>query len=301
MTPEPARSSARGRLDWDGVREYWEHHHEVRARTDFDLDPHALGNVCTPEAPVWLNRHYAQAQEAVFDQLLAMVGRAPGRALDVGCGAGRWSERLHASGWHVTGIDLQQALIDHNRERLPHIAFERIALQSLQPDCLFELVCSVTVLGHVPHEEQPRAIERLRAITTPGAHVLLLENIRDQSAHVFANSVNGWTALLADQGFSRVAAAPYDYNPMLRALGRARRVAGAALRDALATVGRTSEAPTQGAAEGIAGGSRGAVQRAYDVATRVAGIADSRLDPRLTRRGSRIPPPVHSGMLFVRE
>lgn len=278
------------------MREYWAAHQELRARTDLARDPHALGNVCMPEAPEWLNRHYARGQEATFERLLALVDGPPRRALDVGCGAARWSERLHARGWSVTGIDLQQALIDHNRVRLPDLSFECIALQDLQPEQPFDLVCSVTVLGHVPHDEQPRALDRLRMITAPGGHVLLLENLRDQAAHVFANSLAEWTDMMREHSFRRLAVAPYGYDPALRALAGTRRLAGS-----LAARRRGSSAPVDhdGASRQVARGDALAV-RAYGGALSLAGMADRRLDPWLTRREAHIPPPVHAGMLFVR-
>lgn len=278
------------------MREYWEHHHELRARTDLARDPHALGNVCMPEVPEWLNRHYARGQEAVFEGLLALVEVQPGRALDVGCGAARWSERLHALGWEVTGIDLQQALIDHNRARLPDLTFERVALQELRPERPFDLVCSVTVLGHVPHDEQPRALERLRAITAAGAYVLLLENLRDHARHVFANSLAEWTNLMGECGFERIAVVPYDYNPTLRMLAGARRLAGTVARRELAR----SVPPDENITAGAVAETPTLAERVYERALGLAGVADRRLDPWLASRAPRIPAPVHAGMLFVR-
>ena len=292
------RTSAPGRrFDWDEMRRYWERHHELRAQTNLNQDAHALDNVCTPQAPAWLNRHFARGQQIIFDRLMAQVPARPGRALDVGCGGARWSERLSARGWDVTGIDLQAALIEHNRRRLPHIRFERVALQDLEPDQRFDLVCSVTVLGHIPHGEQPRALEKLRAISAPGGRVLALENVRDQSAHVFANSVAEWIRRFECEGFQCVAVAPYDYNPALRAVAGTRRIAARSFkRRAPVVAGPDSHMARVERARSV----RAAAQRVYEPVLRLAGAADRRVDPWLTGRAAKRPAPVHAGMLFVR-
>src|SRR3712207_900927 len=130
--PDPGRASRAPRFEWDQMRRYWERHEELRAAVDLDEDPLALGNVCSPDAPTWLNAHYARGQEAVFERLLARIPRDGGRALDVGCGAARWTKRLSELGWEATGIDLQASLISHNRRRFPQIRFEQVALQEFE-------------------------------------------------------------------------------------------------------------------------------------------------------------------------
>lgn len=279
------------------MRRYWEKNQDVRARADLGADPHALANVCTPGAPVWLNAHYACGQRAVFDRLLSCIPRSRGRALDVGCGGARWSEQLSELGWQVTGIDLQEALIENNRRRLPHIRFERVALQDFDPPAPFSLVCSVTVLGHIPHEDQPRALEKLRSITLPGSRILVLENILDQAPHVFANSVSDWTALFRDAGCTREALILYDFNPCMRALAGIRRRVGRVIRrspprvhpdDYLAI--RDLEAPALPTVS----------EQAYWKLMSLAGAADRRVDPWLARRALTRPHPVHAGMVFAR-
>lgn len=281
------------------MRRYWETHQDVRAQADLDADPHALRNVCTFEAPSWLNEHYASGQEVVFDSLLSRVSsHGGGRALDVGCGGARWSERLSDAGWEVTGIDLQEALIENNRRRLPHIRFEQVALQEFESDARFSLVCSVTVLGHVPHEDQPRAVEKLYSLTVPGARVIVLENTLDQAPHVFANSPAEWTALFQNAGFMREAVVPYDFNPFTRAAAGLRRLGGRLSGRS----GSDTHRPDKYMAveEGRPSGRSVVAERAYWSLMSLAGAADRRLDPWLTRRAASVPRPVHAGMVFVR-
>jgi 2-polyprenyl-3-methyl-5-hydroxy-6-metoxy-1,4-benzoquinol methylase len=285
------------RFDWNEMRRYWEQHHALRARTDLGVDPHALGNVCSPAAPPWLNEHFARGQEAVFDTLLGELAPGPGRALDVGCGGARWTERLLGLGWSVDGIDLQPVLIEHNRLRLPQARFDCVALQDYEPDVLYSLVCSVTVLGHIPHDEQARALDRIAHITTGDAHVVMLENIRHQSPHVFANSMAGWIERFAAAGFTIRATRKYDFNPLIRSEWGARSaLASMAKRDA----GADPTSPNDYMARSADRASDSAARRIYGAVERAAGSVDAVLEPLLTRRAASWPPPVHAGILFVK-
>ena len=52
------------------------------------------------------------AQIATYKAFFDHIRPAPGRSLlDVGCGVGRFCHAAHASGWHVTGIDISEAAI----------------------------------------------------------------------------------------------------------------------------------------------------------------------------------------------
>jgi SAM-dependent methyltransferase len=46
-----------------------------------------------------------------------VAGRAPGAALDLGCGNGRHGAWLARSGWRTTGVDFSAAAIEPRRSR----------------------------------------------------------------------------------------------------------------------------------------------------------------------------------------
>lgn len=49
----------------------------------------------------------------------ALLRKRPGRALDVGCGSGEWSARLHELGWNLVCTDVDAASLAHCQSRLP--------------------------------------------------------------------------------------------------------------------------------------------------------------------------------------
>jgi len=100
-----------------------------------DQDPDGLNNVCQSGAPLQVNRYYARSQRRIYGALLAacLPAQHGSRALDVGCGAGRWSRLMATSGFEVTGIDLQEDVLRQNRARYPHVRFERSSIKSSDP------------------------------------------------------------------------------------------------------------------------------------------------------------------------
>lgn len=208
------------RFTWHEMLKYWEVHDARYAKLDYGVDSDGLGNVCLAAAPLWLNRYYARFQKMTYQKLLAMLPRPLSNmcAVDVGCGAGRWCHLLNEQGINVVGIDLQRELIEINRSRYPDIKFICIPIQDYSTEEPFDLMSCVTVLQHIPLEEQDRAIEKFRELLRIDGYCIVLENIRDQGPHVFSRTIEGWRARFEKVGFSTVAMQRYDYSPFLRLL-----------------------------------------------------------------------------------
>jgi len=202
---------------------YWKTHNVERGHYDPGHDPDGLNNVCHPGVPRFVNRFYARGQRRVYESLLASVPiRTGDRALDVGCGAARWVRVLSRRGYAVTGIDVQDDLVEANRARDPLNRYECCLIQDFHSAEPFELVSSVTVLQHLPYSEQSVAARRISESVADGAHLLILENISDHGAHhVFPRPIAGWVELFGEVGFRSLRVLPYDYSPALRAYARA--------------------------------------------------------------------------------
>lgn len=207
--------------DWPALRRFWREHSERLGTVDLERDPDGLNNVCQSGAPLAVNRYYQRGQRRVFRHLLERVTppRPGSRALDVGCGTGRWSAQLDRHGYDVTGIDLQPSVIELNRRRFPRVRFECQPIQDFHDGAErgFDLITSITVLQHLPEAEQVRAVERIAAMVADEGHVLILENVSDRRRpHMFARLADGWVGLFRDAGLTMVARRSYDYSPALR-------------------------------------------------------------------------------------
>lgn len=104
--------------------------------------------------------------------LLALLGRQPPqRALDLGCGNGRFLAALAARGAEVTGVDAYAASLGRARGKAP--AATLIAADVTRaplPDASFDLVAALDVLEHV---EPAGFLAEARRLLAPGGRLLL--------------------------------------------------------------------------------------------------------------------------------
>ena len=286
------------RFDTQEARRYWERHAEHRAEVDFEADPEGLANVCYVNAPQWLNRYHARLQRAVFEQLLDLVPTPSEEehALEIGCGSGRWCRLLRQRGYSVTGIDLQESLIERNRQAMPEIDFVTTSIQEFDANRKHDLVASVTVLQHIPFAEQEAAIHKIGQLVRSEGWALILENARDHAPHVFPRSLHGWVEVFDAAGFQLVSAVPYDYGPATRLLEKALK----ATRRLLTTLrcrdrsGASSSVDAFNPGLGARGGFGGWLGRSV---RRLTIVLDARLEPMLSAPRPRMQP-THVGLLF---
>lgn len=118
-------------------------------------------------------------------------GLAPGRALEVGCGSGRYLAQLAGSGWRVEGLEPDAETADRLRETtgLP-VTTASVREASFDPES-FDLVVAVMVLEHL-HEP----LEDLRCIHSwlrPGGH--LAGSVPNAASWEFGFFKRDWYAL----------------------------------------------------------------------------------------------------------
>ena len=108
--------------------------------------------------------------------MLARVRRRPfARALDVGCGEGRFARMLAAEGIDVVGVDPVEALVARARARHPGGDYRVGRAEALPvPDAAFDLVVSYLTLIDVP-DLRAAVAEMTRALAPGGA--LLIANL----------------------------------------------------------------------------------------------------------------------------
>ena len=114
------------------------------------------------------------------------------RALDVGCGEGRFCRMLQGLGIQTAGIDPTPALIQRARELDPHGDYRMEAAEALGfEDGAFDLVVSYLTLIDIP--DAAAAIWEMARVLAPGG-TLLIANLNGYNTAACANDL-GWMRL----------------------------------------------------------------------------------------------------------
>lgn len=126
--------------------------------------------------------------ETVGPQLRTLLdreeaGREPpyGRALDLGCGTGRWSVELSRRGWEVVGVDVVPKAVEAARRRaaaegvdVEFVEGDVTALREAGVDPAFSFFFDAECFNHLD-DAQRRAVGReVNALASPDATALLL-------------------------------------------------------------------------------------------------------------------------------
>jgi ubiquinone/menaquinone biosynthesis C-methylase UbiE len=95
------------------------------------------------------------------------------RALDVGCGDGRFTAELAAAGASVVGVDVAEAALERARTAHPGLEFQLVGIDADLPfaDNSFDLVWASEVIEHIG--DTARFLSELRRVLLPGGRLLI--------------------------------------------------------------------------------------------------------------------------------
>lgn len=158
-------------------------------------------------------------QHRKYDTVASLIPAAPyGRALDIGCGTGLFTEKLARTAREVVGIDVSSVAVDIARtraKRVTNLDFMQADVRDVPSswDGSFDLVTILDTLYYLPPPIDDDLLKglasRLSRLLSPGG-VLLLAN------HFFSG-------MDADSRFTRRIHDAFRWSPRLEAFGQYRR------------------------------------------------------------------------------
>lgn len=178
-----------------------------------------LGAICFDGAPSWFNQFLSHSHMACFERgwNAAKLSGKDMRVVDLGCGIGRWSRWLRHKGADVVGVDISRDMLlaaASAKSRRVQGSVSQVPLQ----DETFDMAVSVTVLQHIPYEDQARAVAEISRLLRTGGTAFLIENLRAfaPGAHLYPRSLESWTTLLEREGLSVRIVQGQAYYPLIR-------------------------------------------------------------------------------------
>jgi SAM-dependent methyltransferase len=123
------------------------------------------------------NRRWAERGFHCEDDPIGIAGEeietlAPGRALDLGCGAGRAAVWLAARGWRVTGVDFSETALELGRATGADVDWVLADAREYEPEPgAFDLVLVLYI--HLPVSELGDVLDRARGALAPGGTLVV--------------------------------------------------------------------------------------------------------------------------------
>lgn len=179
-------------------REYW-----TKLARDFARsDRKGFAPVLHPSAPYWFNEAIDRLQARAWNRALTCCEfRNNAQVLDVGCGTGRWLRRLGQRNISAVGIDQSVGMLRLARERATHSPLLAGDVQHLPfRDESFDCVIGITVVQHIPPEQQERALREMIRVLRGGGYLILFELIQGQGPHVFSRKPTNWISQVSSLG-----------------------------------------------------------------------------------------------------
>jgi len=139
--------------------------------------------------PLWLiNGIYKEARQI---RLMMLGQQACGKLLDIGCGGGRFLNRMQRRGWVVEGIDFDAQATRRVGEKYGIKTYTGDLLSAKMPDASFDAI----TMGHsIEHLVNPKATlcECLRILKPGGTLVITTPNVESRAAKEFGPFWRGW-------------------------------------------------------------------------------------------------------------
>jgi 2-polyprenyl-3-methyl-5-hydroxy-6-metoxy-1,4-benzoquinol methylase len=106
---------------------------------------------------------------------LIRYGTGGNKYLDVGCGSGHYAAYLSAKGFHITGIDLDPAMIQYAQVHYPGVDFHCMDMRDISTlkACYDFVYCIGNTGAHLPQDAFADFTSDIRKILKPGGRWIL--------------------------------------------------------------------------------------------------------------------------------
>ena len=96
-----------------------------------------------------------------------------GKVLDAACGTGRYLGMVLDAGRQIMGTDQSGGMLARARAKHPGVRLEQVGLQELAFEGEFDAAMCTDAMEHVPPEEWPLVLVKLRRALRTGGHLYL--------------------------------------------------------------------------------------------------------------------------------
>ena len=134
-------------------------------------------------APLYWDQYGLYPNKSHLEFLRKFLNLLPrdSMVLDAACGAGRYMPQLIGEGRTVTGIDQSEGMLDQAREKFSEISFEKVGLQEMSFDGIFDGAICMDAMEHVCPEDWPLVLSNFRRALKQGGFLYFTVEIQDEA------------------------------------------------------------------------------------------------------------------------
>lgn len=127
-----------------------------------------------------------RADPRIAERILALLEpEAEGRYLDVACGTGNYTHRMHGLGLNVVGIDQSAIMLEAARAKYPYITWQQADVDALPfADATFDGAICIQAVHHFP--DLDKALRQIGRVQAKG-RLVLFTSTRDQMRSYWLN------------------------------------------------------------------------------------------------------------------
>lgn len=141
--------------------------------------------------PLWMSN--GLKREADYLRFMALGDEPAGRLLDVGCGGGRFLNRMKKRGWQVEGIDFDAQATQRTAARYGIRVHTGDLAQCVLPPDSFDAITMSQTIEHL-YDPAATLAECLRILKPGGLLVMTTPNVESIGAGEFGAFWRGWEA-----------------------------------------------------------------------------------------------------------
>lgn len=101
--------------------------------------------------------------------------------LDAACGAGRYLPRLLRRGRTIIGIDQAQGMLARAREKFPEVEFEKVGLQEMSFEDVFDGAICMDAMEHICPEDWTVVLGNFQRALKQGGYLYLTVELQDEA------------------------------------------------------------------------------------------------------------------------
>ena len=139
--------------------------------------------------PIWISN--GLWREANYLRYMTLRNTPPGKLLDVGCGGGRFMNRMARMGWEVEGIDFDEKTTEKITRRYGMKTYTGDLVSCGFPDASYDAITMSHTIEHL-FDPDKTLKECMRILKPGGRLVITTPNVEGIAATLFGRFWRGW-------------------------------------------------------------------------------------------------------------